>query len=127
MTLNTHPNIDQELCGRVISLEEGSAVVELQTTERMAADAKGLVHGGFIFGAADYAAMVAVNAPTVVLAASSCRFLAPTRAGETVVFTAECTENFDRKYRVTVKGHCGEAEVFSGEFTAVVTRAHVLD
>lgn len=127
MTLNTHPNIDPELCGRVTTLEEGSAVVELQTIDRMAADAKGLVHGGFIFGAADYAAMVAVNAPTVVLASSSCRFLAPTRAGETIVFKAECTESDGRKYRVTVKGHCGETEVFSGEFTAVVTQTHVLD
>jgi acyl-coenzyme A thioesterase PaaI-like protein len=43
----------------------------------MAADQRGLVHGGFTFGLADYAAMVAVNDPNVVLGAAEVRFLAP--------------------------------------------------
>lgn len=32
----------------------------------MAADEYRLVHGGFIFGLADYAVMLAINEPTVV-------------------------------------------------------------
>jgi acyl-coenzyme A thioesterase PaaI-like protein len=126
MTLKTHLKIDQGLCGTVTRLAEGAATVELKTTACMAADEKGLVHGGFVFGAADYAAMAAVNQPTVVLAGSRCRFLAPSKVGDVIVFKAESIENDGKKYLVTVKGYCAETEVFSGEFKTVVTKAHVL-
>jgi len=126
MTLNTHLKIDTALCGSVITLSGGYAEVELKTTSVMAADEAGLVHGGFIFGAADYAAMAAVNEPTVVLAGSSCRFLAPSKAGDTLLFKASCVENDGKKYRITVEAYCGETAVFTGEFKAVVLPAHVL-
>lgn len=127
MILNTHLKIDKGLCGTVIALEEGYAAVELQTTPQMAADDQGLVHGGFIFGAADYAAMAAVNEPTVVLAAAQCRFLAPSRIGDELLFKAKCIENDGKKYKVTVIAYCGETEVFEGEFKTVVTPKHILD
>ena len=47
----------------------------------MAADGRGLVHGGFTFGLADFAAMCAVNDPNVVLGAATCKFLAPVQVG----------------------------------------------
>ena len=127
MTLNTHLMIDTDLCGTVTQLGEGSATVELVALPEMGADENGLVHGGFIFGAADYAAMAAVNAPTVVLAAAGCRFLAPSKVGDTIVFKAECTESNGNKYMITVSAYCGGAEVFTGEFKAVVTAKHVLE
>jgi len=127
MTLKTHLKIDNGLCGRVTSLEEGRATVELQTVSAMAADEQGLVHGGFIFGAADYAAMAAVNEPTVVLASSSCKFLAPSRAGEVIVFNANVTQSEGKKHKVEVTGTAGETAVFKGEFACVVTAKHVLD
>jgi acyl-coenzyme A thioesterase PaaI-like protein len=127
MMLKTHLKIDNGLCGTVIALEEGYAAVELETTPQMAADERGLVHGGFVFGAADYAAMAAVNEPTVVLAASRCRFLAPSKVGDELLFKAKCVENDGKKYMVTVTGYCGETEVFTGEFKTVVTPRHVLE
>ena len=126
MLLNTHLKINTKLCGTVTELSDGSATVELVTQPEMAADERGLVHGGFIFGAADYAAMAAVNAPTVVLAAGSCKFLAPSEVGDTVVFKAKRIESDGKKYKITVNGFCGEREVFSGEFKTVVTAKHVL-
>ena len=63
MTLSTHLDIDTTLCGKVTKLEPRYAEVLLHTTHQMSADTEGLVHGGFIFGAADYAAMCAVNDP----------------------------------------------------------------
>lgn len=126
MRQNTHLGIDPSLCGSVTELRQGYARVELHTTALMAADEEGLVHGGFIFGAADYAAMAAVNEPTVVLAGSSCRFLAPSRVGETIVFEAEVTQRDGRKQTVKVTGQCAETVVFSGEFKSVVTPKHVL-
>ncbi|MHC3993981.1 hotdog domain-containing protein [Thiomicrolovo sp. ZZH C-3] len=126
MIVNTHLKIDNGLCGTVITLEKGRAAVELETTPVMAADEKGLVHGGFIFGAADYAAMACVNEPTVVLAGSSCRFLAPSKVGDTLLFKAESLEDDGKKYQITVNAYCGETKVFTGEFTAVVLPKHVL-
>ncbi|MBF0527471.1 MAG: thioesterase, partial [Deltaproteobacteria bacterium] len=65
MNILTHQMIDQELCGKPLQVESGFSRVELRTLERMAVDGSGLVHGGFIFGLADYAAMIAVNHPYV--------------------------------------------------------------
>ena len=40
---------------------------------------------GFIFGAADYAAMLAVNQPNVVLGAAETHFLKPSRVGDVLL------------------------------------------
>ena len=56
---NTHRAIDAEWVGTPLALSAGHAEVSLTTHTRMAADARGLVHGGFVFGLADYAAMLA--------------------------------------------------------------------
>ncbi len=93
MHLTTHQTISPELCGRVKELDEGRAEVELVTTEVMAADDSGLVHGGFVFGLADFAAMAAVNHPWVVLAGAESRFTKPVQVGETL--TARATSDGD--------------------------------
>jgi len=48
----------------------------------MVVDDHKLVHGGFIFGAADYAAMAAVNDPNVVLGSAEVSFLKPSKSGD---------------------------------------------
>jgi acyl-coenzyme A thioesterase PaaI-like protein len=126
MVLNTHLKIDERLCGELAELKDGYARVSLMTTEQMAADDAGLVHGGFLFGAADYAAMAAVNEPNVVLAGSSCKFLAPSKAGEAIEFEAKVTQRDGAKYLLEVVGRSHDITVFSGEFKAVVTKEHVL-
>ncbi|QTA89817.1 hypothetical protein [Desulfonema magnum] len=45
--------IHYDLCGEPVSLEEDFSRAEFVTTENMAADKSGLVHGGFISGLAD--------------------------------------------------------------------------
>lgn len=124
---NTHPKIDPSLCGEILSLDAGEAEVELPTDARMAADERGLVHGGFVFGAADYAAMLAVNDPKVVLGAATVRFLAPVRVGERVHLGAKLSEQKGRKRSVEVVGHVHAARVFEGTFTCFVLDKHVLD
>ena len=124
---NTHPNINRELCGEILSLAEGRAEVELRPTQAMAADARGLVHGGFVFGAADYAAMLAVNDPNVVLGAANVSFLAPVRVGERVHLLAEVRGEKGRKRDVFVAGHVGATRVFDGAFTCFVLERHVFD
>ena len=58
MVPNTHLAIDHSLCGAPQDLSEGHATARLETTAAMAVDVQGLVHGGFVFGLADHAAML---------------------------------------------------------------------
>jgi len=123
---NTHPSIDASLCGVIVELGPGVAEVELRTDARMAADPQGLVHGGFVFGAADYAAMLAVNDPNVVLGSATVKFTAPVRVGETVLVRAQ-TSQTGRKREVTVVAHVQTTPVFNGSFTCFVLDGHVLE
>jgi uncharacterized protein (TIGR00369 family) len=92
MDIITHQAINPELCGRALQVEKGFSRVALVTTAVMAADHTGLIHGGFIFGLADYAAMIAVNHPNVVLGAADVKFLKPVVQGETVIAEARVEE-----------------------------------
>ncbi|MED5370641.1 MAG: PaaI family thioesterase [Myxococcota bacterium] len=127
MDIQTHPDIDRALCGQPTLVEPGRAVVQLTTTERMRVDAKGLVHGGFVFGAADHAAMLAVNDPNVVLGSTSLRFTAPVRVGETVACEAVIHTAEGRKRVLSISARVGPSEVLRGEMTAFVLDKHVLD
>lgn len=92
----------------------------------MIADSMGLIHGGFIFSAVDFAAMAAVNERNVVLVASECQFLSPVKFGDIVNFTAKVRHKEGRKRNVHVIGNVLEIKVFEGEFKTVVTERHVL-
>ena len=127
MEIKTHLGIDRALCGQPLALEEGRAQVELELRPEMAVDERGLVHGGFIFGAADYAAMLAVNDPYVVSGSAQTRFLKPCRVGEKVRFEAQLQEAPGRKKMVQVQGWRGEVEIFTGSFTCFVLDKHVLE
>ena len=127
MQLKTHLKIDTSLSGKVVSLSETRSTVELQTNEIMVADDSGLVHGGFIFSAADFAAMAVVNEPNVVLAKSSVKFIAPVKLGQTVVFEAQIVENSNNRQKVEVTAMVGDVKVFSGEFFTAVLPKHVLE
>jgi acyl-coenzyme A thioesterase PaaI-like protein len=127
MQLNTHLDIDTSLCGKVIKLEEGYAEVLLHTTQKMTADQYGLVHGGFVFGAADYAAMSAVNDPYVVLGSSSSKFLAPVKVGDVVLCKATVVSEKGKKRIVGVEAFVSDKLVFEGSFTTFVLKSHVLE
>jgi len=127
MKQNTHPSISPRTVGTAVDLSPGAAVAELVATTEMAADERGLVHGGFTFGLADFAAMLAVNDPNVVLGASECRFLAPVTVGQTMVARATVETEKGRKRAVAVSVTVGEREVMAGTFTCFVLDQHVLD
>ena len=127
MDARTHLDADPRLCGRPIELGEGCAQVALDTDESMAVDAQGLIHGGFVFGLADYAAMLAVNDPNVVLGAASTRFLSPVRRGDRVVADARVVGSRGKKREVQVAALVGDSKVFEGTFTCFVLEHHVLE
>ena len=126
MKVATHLGIAPDLCGDVVSLAEGKACVRLTPDARMASDDSGLVHGGFVFGMADYAAMVAVNHPFVVLGAAESSFVKPVRVGETLEAEAEVKEESGKKRFVDVTVRRGDTAVFTGRFTCFVLEKHVL-
>jgi len=127
MQPNTHLSIDPSLCGSVVKLEPGFAEVVLYTRHAMRADEKGLVHGGFIFGSADYAAMCAVNDPNVVLGSATSKFIAPVKVGDVVVCKATVLSEKGKKREVGVEAFVEGKRVFEGSFTAFVLERHVLD
>ncbi|MBV8202960.1 MAG: thioesterase [Acidobacteria bacterium] len=151
MVPRTHLAIDRRLCGEPLDPEgtaAGTARVGLTTVPEMAADAAGLVHGGFVFGLADHAAMLAVNHPNVVLGSAEVRFLLPVTVGERLVAEATLAETAGRKSRVRVEvrratagaaaeaaeagtaaGAAGEpgAAVLSGELVCFTLDRHVLE
>ena len=124
--VRTHNRINENLCGEIHKLEDGYVEVRLTTTQDMLADDVGLIHGGFVFGSADYAAMLAVNERNVVLVASDCQFLSPVKLHDEVNVIARVRHKEGRKRNVHVEAFVLDIKVFEGEFKTVITEKHVL-
>jgi len=123
---NTHQKIKKSLCGSVTLLEESHAKTILQTTDDMVVDSLGLIHSGFIFGAAEYAAISAINEVNLVTISSKVKFLAPAKNGDIINFDAQAKFEDLRKREVKVIGEINEIKIFEGVFQAVVLENHVL-
>jgi uncharacterized protein (TIGR00369 family) len=126
MDIRTHQRIDFEFCGKPVRIGEGSSRVEMIAANRMAVDDTGLVHGGFIFGLADHAAMIAVNHPNVVLGVAEVRFLKPVKVGERILAEARVEKVEGNKRVVPVTVTRGGNSVFSGRFDCFILKKHVL-
>ena len=127
MESRTHLAIESRLCGEPRELREGFSRVEMTVDAEMRADERGLAHGGFIFGLADHAAMLAVNEPNVVLGSAQARFLRPVVTGDELAAEATVVERDGRKQIVAVDVRHGEEIVFRGEFVCFTPDRHVLD
>lgn len=126
IVVKTHGRINQALNGEIVKLEVGYVELKLITSAEMLADDIGLIHGGFIFSAADYAAMLAVNEKNVVLVASDCQFLSPVKFHDEVNVVARVRHKEGRKRNVHVEAFVLDIKVFEGEFKTVITDKHVL-
>ncbi len=126
MEQNTHMSISPLLVGKMIEIGQDGASASLTATKDMAADERGLVHGGFTFGLADFAAMLAVNDPNVVLGGANTRFLAPVSVGQEMVAKASIESTKGRKRVVKVAVSVGDKVVMDGELTCFVLDQHVL-
>ncbi len=126
MLQRTHGAINARLCGVPRELSEGRAVVTLTAVEEMRADEHGLVHGGFVFGLADFAAMLAVGEPNVVLGSAEVRFNAPVVVGDELVARAQEEAPSGKKRLVSVEVLRDGTAVMTGTFTCFVPSSHVL-
>ncbi len=127
LDIKTHRAINQYLCGTPVSIvDKTQATVKLKTTNEMVADDKGLIHGGFIFSLADYAAMLSVNEENVVLGSSNVKFLKPVKLGDELLAKAFVERVEGKKYFVKVDVFRNDDKVFEGEFLCIVPSKHVL-
>lgn len=127
MEIRTHQRTDAGLCGKPVELSEGRARIEFTALPAMAVDENELTHGGFVFGLADYAAMLAVNHPNVVLGGAEVRFLKPVKTGDSLVAEGVVRTPLEGKKRVVdVVVHRAKEAVFNGEFVCFVLERHVL-
>ncbi len=128
MEIKTHLLADKTTLGTPVEIVDGDyAIVKLVVIENMIVDEKGLVHGGFAFGLADYAAMLAVNDPNVVLGGANIRFTAPVRRGDIMIAKAVMAEENRNKRVVQVEVKVDEKLVLAGELACYVLEKHVLD
>ena len=129
MKQNTHQKTSRKLIGEVISIQENKAIVQLKVLGEMLVDDYGLSHGGFTFGLADYAAMVAVNHPNVVLGKATVKFIKPTVKGDILTAEANVVEIIDStKFIVSVTVfNQDKTLVFEGEFVCFSLDKHILE
>lgn len=125
--IRTHLAIDQALCGKPLFIEDGESRVVFTALPEMAADKADLVHGGFVFGLGDYAAMLAVNHPNVVLGSADVKFLSPVQVGDTLEARASVQKVDGKKQMVDVVISQRGKKVFTGRFTCFVLEAHVFE
>ncbi len=123
--LKTHNKIRSSLCGTIITLDQGYAKTTLRTTKEMVVDDLGLIHSGFIFGAADFAAVASVNEENVVIIGSRVKFLAPVKLNDLVTYIAEAKFEDSRKREIKVIAHINDIKIFEGIFHAVVLEQHI--
>ena len=124
--IKTHSKIKSTLVGNLVELAKNTSKVVLQTTNEMSVDEFGLVHSGFIFGSAEYAAVAAVNEPNVVIIGCRSKFFAPAKVGDLVDFEAKGRFEDARKREIKVIGMINEIKVFEGIFQAVLLERHIL-
>ncbi len=123
--LKTHDKIRTNLCGTIIKLDSGYSKTTLQTTKEMVLDDLGLIHSGFIYGAADYAAAVAVNEPNVIIIGARSNFLAPAKLDDLIEYEAKAKFEDSRKREIKVTAHINDIKVYEGIFHAVVLEKHI--
>ena len=112
--------------GDIVELEDGYVKTKFEPTDEMVIDDYKLIHNGFIFNAADFAAMVAVNNPYLVIITSNTKFLAPIELGNVVDFEAKVVHKYARKREIKVIGTVSDIKVFEGLFLVVILDQHIL-
>lgn len=126
---NTHLLSSKKLVGSVVSIKDNTAEVTLKITKEMIVDDFQLAHGGFVFGLADYAAMVAINEPTVVLGKAEVKFIKPAVINDELKAIATVdNDSTGKKIPVSVQVfNAKEQLVFEGSFVCFVLEKHILE
>lgn len=121
-------NDDLQICtsmhasivGELVELYRDKAITRFKPTDKMIMDESKMIHAGFVFNAASFAAMAAINKKHSVLIASDVKFLAPIELGHEVTFRAEAVQSDTKKCEVKVEGYLLDIKIFDSLFHIAV-------
>jgi acyl-CoA thioesterase len=125
--VHTHQRLAPSAVGKIRDIKEGYARTEFKLHKDMAVDEHDLAFTGYIFNAANYAAMIAVNEPNVIISSAKTMFLLPIKVGEVLTFEAISKHRESKKKMIRVTATQQGVKVFEGEFATLVYDSHVLD
>lgn len=124
--LKTHQKVNKEYCGVLDSLKMGYAKVVLMTNVDMQTGDYDMVHSGFIFSSANYAAMCAINDENTVVVSNKAQFLSPVRVGDELIFEAMVRHKEGKRRSIKVKGYTSGVKILECEFSTVTLERHPL-
>jgi acyl-CoA thioesterase len=127
IVLETHKKISDRFSGYIHSIDQGYAEVYLEIVDEMIADEMGLIHSGFLFSAASFASVAAINNPNAIVIGAQVHFFTPVRVDTTVIFEAHSRHKVGKRRVVEVTGRLGDIKVFSGSFSVAVMESHILN
>lgn len=112
--------MSSNVVGTLTELQRNKAVVQFVPTEKMIMDDSKIIHCGFVFNSASFAAMAAINKKYSVLIAADVKFLAPIELGHEVIFKAEALQSDTKKCEVKVEGYLLDIKIFDSLFHIAV-------
>ncbi|STP09018.1 hotdog domain-containing protein [Helicobacter cinaedi] len=113
-------SMPSNIVGELVELYRDRAVVRFRPNERMIMDESKMIHAGFVFNAASFAAMAAINKKYSVLIASDVKFLAPIELGHEITFKAQAIQSDTKKCEVKVEGFLLDIKIFDSLFHIAV-------
>ncbi|MCI6216935.1 MAG: PaaI family thioesterase [Helicobacter sp.] len=119
--LNICTSLDS--CGSVLENSKNKASVSFVPNESMVSDIdehSKLIHAGYIFNAASFAAMVAVNKKHSIMIAADVKFLSPIQLGHEIFFKAHALQHNTKKCEVKVEGFLLDIKIFDSIFHIAV-------
>ncbi|MGX2982363.1 PaaI family thioesterase [Helicobacter sp. 23-1045] len=119
-TLKVCKKLATHLCGEIVEMTPNSAVVKFSPSKDMICDENMLIHNGFLFNAASFCAMAAVNEANSVIIYSSTKFLSPFEFGNEITFKAKSAQSDLKKREVAVEGFLYNLKIFEAEFHIAV-------
>lgn len=112
--------LKSELVGSILKMTYEEVITKFVPTKQMISDESNLIHSGFIFNAANYAAMCLVNQPHAITIGAEVEFLAPVEFEQEMMFLATIKQSNAKKFEISVKGTLLDIKIFEAVFHIAV-------
>lgn len=112
--------INKDFCGELVRLAKNEAEVSFIPNEKMTSDENNIIHCGFVFNAAAFCAMAAVNAPNSTIIYSETKFLSPIELNCELTLKARALQSDLKKREVVVEGFLYNIKIYDAMFHIVV-------
>lgn len=120
LELQTCTSLKGELVGSIVKMTYEEVITKFVPTKQMISDESNLIHSGFIFNAANYAAMCLVNQPHAITIGAEVEFLAPVEFEQEMMFLATIKQSNAKKFEISVKGTLLDIKIFEATFHIAV-------